>query len=82
MTTELNSAPAYRLGFAPFTGSDRNGQPKIGYPVEIGAAFHRKDREKGLVAKFTFLPADFTAGVLFLMPIREEQSDPKSEAVR
>lgn len=73
MTTNTHtSGPAYRLGFAPRTGRDANGQPTIGYPVEIGAVFHRKDRGKGLVAKFSIVPADLKDGVLFLLPIRRE----------
>lgn len=74
MTTQSNtSAPAYRLGFAPFTGLDHNGQQTLGYPVEIGAAFHRKEREKGLVAKFAIVPEGLkNGGVLFLMPVHQE----------
>jgi hypothetical protein len=75
MTTQLNSsAPAYRLGFAPRT-VDSDGQSIIGYPVEIGAVFHRKDREKGLIAKIALCPADLRDGVLLLMPIRQSSED-------
>ncbi len=64
--------PAYRLGFAPRTGTDQNGQPTIGYPVEIGAVFPRKEADKGLIAKFAIIPTDLKDGVLFLMPVKSE----------
>ncbi len=64
--------PAYRLGFAPRTGTDRNGQPTLGYPIEIGAVFNRKDADKGLIAKFALIPSDMRDGVLLLMPLRDE----------
>lgn len=67
------SKPLYRLGFAPRSGTDRNGQPTIGYPIEIGAVFPRKDADKGLIAKFALIPADLKDGVLLLMPVRPEQ---------
>jgi len=38
--------PLYRLGFAPRTGVSANGQPTLGYSVEIGAVFARKEAEK------------------------------------
>lgn len=80
MTTQSNAQtlPAFRLSFAPFNGRDKSGQATIGYPVEIGAAFHRKDRDKGLVLKFSVVPSDLKDGVLFLMPPRQ-QSDLFSE---
>ncbi len=71
--------PAFRLGFAPRTGTDKNGQATLGYPVEIGACFHRADPDKGLIAKFTIIPADFRDGVLLLLPVRHED-DLLSEA--
>ncbi len=70
MTTTTKSAqPAWRLGFAPRTGTDRNGQPTLGYPIEIGAVFPRRDADKGYVAKFAMIPADLKDGVLLLMPV-------------
>lgn len=71
-TQTTSKKPAYRLGFAPRTGSDNNGQPTIGYPIEIGAVFNRLDAEKGLIAKFQIVPTDLKDGVLFLMPIKSE----------
>ena len=76
MTTQTSTAskkPAYRLGFAPRTGTDNNGQPTIGYPIEIGAVFNRLDAEKGMIAKFQIVPTDLKDGVLFLLPIKAEQ---------
>ncbi len=73
MTTKPKSRanlPLYRLGFAPRTGVAANGQPTLGYPVEIGAVFSRKDAEKGLIAKFSIIPADLKDGVMLLMPVR------------
>ncbi len=67
-TTAKKAPPAYRLCFSAKTGTDRNGQPTLSYPVEIGAAFHRKDAGKGLIAKFTIIPTELSEGVLFLMP--------------
>jgi hypothetical protein len=64
--------PAFRLGFAPRTGTDKNGQATIGFPVEIGAVFARKDADKGYVAKFSLIPADLKDGVLLLMPLKPE----------
>jgi hypothetical protein len=70
MTTTIKSAqPAWRLGFAPRTGTDRNGQPILGYPIEVGAVFARREAEKGFVAKFAIIPADLKDGVLLLMPV-------------
>ncbi len=78
MTSQTNSSlPAYRLGFAPRT-VDAEGQTIIGYPVEIGAVFHRKDREKGMIAKLSLVPADLRDGILLLMPVRS--STERSEA--
>lgn len=72
MTTDQQtlsaSQPVYRLGFAPYDGTDRNGQKKLGYPIEIGAAFQRHEADKGLVAKFRIIPANMTDGVLLLLP--------------
>ncbi|RFB06219.1 hypothetical protein [Parvularcula marina] len=72
MTTDQHiqqpSQPVYRLGFAPYDGTDRNGQRKLGYPIEIGAAFQRHEADKGLVAKFRIIPANMTDGVLLLLP--------------
>ena len=73
MTTKSKSRsnlPLYRLGFAPRTGVAANGQPTLGYPVEIGAVFARKDADKGLIAKFSIIPADLKDGVMLLMPVR------------
>jgi hypothetical protein len=73
MTTKpkpRTNLPLYRLGFAPRTGVAANGQPTLGYPVEIGAVFSRKDAEKGLIAKFSIIPADLKDGVMLLMPVR------------
>lgn len=72
VTQTTSKKPAYRLGFAPRTGSDNNGQPTIGYPIEIGAVFNRLDAEKGMIAKFQIVPTDLKDGVLFLMPIKSE----------
>ncbi|MEO1243781.1 MAG: hypothetical protein AAFX54_17875 [Pseudomonadota bacterium] len=71
-TTHTSKKPAYRLGFAPRTGTDNNGQPTLGYPIEIGAVFERREVEKGLIAKFQIVPTDLKDGVLFLMPLRSE----------
>lgn len=71
-TAHESKKPAYRLGFAPRTGTDNNGQPTIGYPVEIGAVFPRREAEKGMIAKFNIVPTDLKDGVLFLMPIKEK----------
>ena len=64
--------PAFRLGFAPRTGTDKNGQATIGFPVEIGAVFSRRNPDKGYVAKFSLVPADLKDGVLLLMPVRQD----------
>lgn len=76
MTTSTNSEskkprPAFRLCFSTRQGTDRNGQAILGYPVEIGAVFPRKEADKGFVAKFHIHPANFADGVLFLMPPNE-----------
>lgn len=77
MTTTTKSAqPAWRLGFAPRTGTDRNGNPTLGYPIEIGAVFPRRDAGKGYVAKFAMIPADLKDGVLLLMPVAINTRDP------
>ncbi len=77
MTAQSNaqtSRPTYRLCFSARTGVDRNGQPTLGYPIEIGAAFARKDASKGLIAKFQIIPSDLKDGVLFLMPPRGDDA--------
>jgi len=71
-TQNTSKKPAFRLGFAPRTGTDTNGQPTIGYPIEIGAVFNRLDAEKGMIAKFQIVPTDLKDGVLFLMPLKSE----------
>lgn len=75
MTTKSKSRsnlPLYRLGFAPRTGVAANGQPTLGYPIDIGAVFARKDAEKGLIAKFQIVPQDIKDGVILLMPVKAE----------
>ncbi|WP_421787172.1 hypothetical protein [Hyphobacterium sp.] len=69
-----NNRPAYRACFSARTGIDRNGQSTLSYPVEIGAAFHRKDAEKGLILKFNLVPASVQDGVLFLIPLAEGET--------
>ena len=71
-TSQNGNKPVWRLAFAPHTGTDGNGQPTIGYPVEIGAVFARRDAEKGLIAKFRIIPADLKDGVLLLTPVRSQ----------
>ncbi|MEM8772993.1 MAG: hypothetical protein AAGD92_15200 [Pseudomonadota bacterium] len=71
-TAQSSKKPTYRLGFAPRTGTDNSGQPTLGYPIEIGAVFERRDAEKGMIAKFQIVPTDLKDGVLFLMPVRSE----------
>lgn len=78
------SPPAYRLCFSAKTGINSNGQASLSYPVEIGAAFERKDPSKGLLAKFHIIPTDLKDGVLFLIPAttdRREQADLLDEAI-
>lgn len=80
MTDQPNSKPAkarpvFRLCFSAKNGVDANGQAHLTYPVEIGAAFERKDPAKGLVAKFHIIPMDFKDGVLFLIPADAERQN-------
>ena len=78
------SPPTYRLCFSAKTGIHSNGQASLSYPVEIGAAFERKDPTKGLIAKFHIIPTDFKEGVLFLIPAttdRREQADLLDDAM-
>ncbi|WP_143742952.1 hypothetical protein [Maricaulis sp. W15] len=77
-TPTKKSPPVYRLCFSAKNGTDRNGQPTLAYPVEIGAVFERRERDKGLIAKFTIIPTELKDGVLFLMPAdtdRRQESD-------
>lgn len=77
-TQPRKAPPAYRLCFSAKTGINNNGQSSLSYPVEIGAAFERKDPSKGLLAKFHIIPTDLKDGVLFLIPAdadRREQAD-------
>ena len=71
-TQPTSKKPVFRLGFAPRVGIDNNGQPTLGYPLEIGAVFNRHEIEKGMIAKFQIVPTDLKDGVLFLMPIKPE----------
>ena len=73
--TKPKARPVYRLCFSAKNGTDGNGQAQLHYPVEIGAAFERKDPTKGLVAKFHIIPTDFKDGVLFLMPADADRRD-------
>lgn len=69
MTTKSKASankPVFRLAFASRNGTDLN------YPVEVGAVFARKEAEKGLVARWTVIPADLKDGVLFLFPVKDE----------
>jgi|GEM_PF-5881856 len=74
-TQNTSKKPAYRLGFAPRTGTDNNGHSVLGYPIEIGAVFNRLDAEKGMIAKFQIVPTDLKDGVLFLMPLKQDQAE-------
>ena len=67
-TTEQTNKPVYRLSFAPYDGVDKSGQKVLSYPVEIGAAFNRTQKDKGLILKLKIIPANLDEGVLFLMP--------------
>ena len=73
--TKPKARPVYRLCFSAKNGTDGNGQAQLHYPVEIGAAFERKDPTKGLVAKFHIIPTDFKDGVLFLIPADTDRRD-------
>ena len=74
--TKPANQPVYRLGFAPYDGTDKTGQPKLGYPIEIGGAFQRTQSDKGLVAKFNIVPENMlNGGVLLLLPPREQKSE-------
>lgn len=66
--SQAKARPIYRLCFSAKNGTNANGQANLGYPVEIGAAFERKDATKGLIAKFHIIPMDIKDGVLFLIP--------------
>ncbi len=87
MTTQSEtrkSPPAYRLCFSAKNGTNGNGQAQLSYPVEIGAAFERKDPSKGLIAKFHIIPMELKEGVLFLIPAdtdRREQGDLLEDAI-
>ena len=72
-TPTKKSPPVYRLCFSAKNGTDRNGQPTLAYPVEIGAVFERRERDKGLIAKFSIIPTELKDGVLFLMPADAER---------
>lgn len=79
MTNRNNSnqpkpGPLYRLCFSAKNGVNGNNQANLSYPVEIGAAFERKDPSKGLIAKFHIIPMDFKEGVLFLIPAEADRS--------
>ncbi|WP_138511601.1 hypothetical protein [Maricaulis alexandrii] len=77
-TPTKKSPPVYRLCFSAKNGTDRNGLPTLAYPVEIGAVFERRERGKGLIAKFSIIPTELKDGVLFLMPAdadRRQESD-------
>ena len=73
-TDQPKARPVYRLCFSAKNGTDGNGQANLSYPVEIGAAFERKDPSKGLIAKFHIIPMDFKDGVLFLIPGEADRS--------
>jgi len=82
--SEAKARPIYRLCFSAKNGTNGNGQAQLSYPVEIGAAFERKDPTKGLIAKFHIIPVDFKEGVLFLIPAdtdRREQGDLLNDAI-
>lgn len=88
MTTQPQSKPkarpVYRLCYSAKNGVDGNGQAQLHYPVEIGAAFERKDPAKGLLAKLHIIPTDLKDGVLFLIPAdtdRREQGDLLNNAI-
>ena len=73
--SEAKARPIYRLCFSAKNGTNGNGQASLSYPVEIGAAFERKDPTKGLIAKFHLIPMDFKEGVLFLIPAEADRRD-------
>lgn len=73
--TKPKARPVYRLCYSAKNGVDGNGQAQLHYPVEIGAAFERKDPSKGLVAKFHIIPEHMRDGVLFLIPAENDRRD-------
>ena len=73
-SSQGRARPAYRLLFSVQTGADQNGQPILSYPIEIGAAFHRRDASRGLIAKFRILPTELKEGVLFLAPVNADRA--------
>ncbi|WP_022699892.1 hypothetical protein [Oceanicaulis alexandrii] len=76
MTTETKkNYPAYRLCFAPYTGTERNGRQEIGFPVEIGAAWPRDDESKGLILRLNLVPDDLRSGLILLKPVEAEISE-------
>lgn len=56
------------------SGKRRYNQPRLDYPIEIGAVFPRSDAKKGLIARFQIVPTDLKDGVLLLMPVHEESA--------
>jgi hypothetical protein len=76
MTTQSNkNYPAYRLCFSTKSGVDQNGNDILSFPVEIGAAFTRKETSKGHILKLHMVPQELSQGVLFLVPVAPKSAD-------
>lgn len=66
-----NSKPTHRVTFSRITGTDENGQEKLGPAREIGAIWPRKPDKKGGILKLDHIPVELTKhqGVLFILPV-------------
>ncbi|MCB1499025.1 MAG: hypothetical protein KDK07_04420 [Bauldia sp.] len=71
MTAKNKERPLYRVTFSRITGTDDNGQQILARPVEIGAAWSRKNDKQGAIIALDIIPTDLVNrnGVLFLVPV-------------
>ena len=74
MTAKNKERPLYRVTFSRITGTDDNGQQILARPVEIGAAWSRKNDKQGAIIALDIIPTDLVNrnGVMFLVPVDGE----------
>lgn len=69
--TTKTERPLYRVTFSSVKMKD--GNEVVGKPREIGAAWARKAGKKGAILALDLVPVDFASGVIFLLPVDQEE---------
>lgn len=65
--------PLFRVTFSSVK-TDKDGNETVGKPREIGAAWPRRNGKKGAILSLDLVPVDFAKGVIFLLPVDQDDN--------